>query len=96
MNVARIEVERDGVSTSHETALDPLVELYHAGPHAHSVVSIRVGTQQDFGRIKISAVVTYECDQTEAVVDRAGMLAFTKACSFMSDGLRILSEEIPA
>jgi hypothetical protein len=54
-----------------------------------------VGTQVDFGRVKVTAHVSYQCDQNTSAVDRAGLLAFEKAISFMNDGIKLLTETEP-
>lgn len=93
MNTARVEVERDGTSTVlKEEVLDPLASLITvAGPVPRATVGMSVGTQFDFGRVKVTAHVSYQCDQTTAMVDRAGLLAYEKAVSFMNDGLQLLT-----
>ena len=96
MNTARLDVEREGVTeTVREEILDPLLGLWTPGNHAHARVGLVVGTQVDFGRVKVSAVVNYECDQTTAAVDKAGILAFEKAVSFMNDGMTCLVGPVP-
>lgn len=96
MNTARVEVETaNGVTkTVKEETLDPLERLWTPGKHAHARVGLQVGTQHDFGRIKVTAYVDYECNQNEATVNEAGMLAFSKAIEFVHDALAVmLSEE---
>lgn len=56
---------------------------------------MQVGTQYDFGRIKIMATVDYECDQNDATVNEVGKAAFTKAVELMTEGLRLLTAEDP-
>lgn len=92
MNTAQRDSQRNGVTRSQTKTLDPLTKLCTPDtPKAR--VSISVGTQYDFGRIKVNATVSYECDQTSAAVDEAGLLAFTKAVEFMEDGLSLLAGE---
>lgn len=92
MNSARVEAEyEDGtVNVLKQEVLDPLDGLWTPGNHPHARVGMNVGTQVDFGRIKIAAYVEYECDQKTAVVDKVGGLSFHKAFEFMNDGLTIL------
>lgn len=92
--MARLEVETPaGTQTLKEERLPPLAEIWHAGPHAHARVGSNVGTQHDFGRIKVAAYVEYECDQDEKSVNEAGLLAFTKALEFVQDGMQLLLAE---
>lgn len=92
MNTARIEIERGGqAETVRSEELDPLLGLYTAGAHPHATVSMSVGTQVNFGEVKVTAHVSYQCDQTREKVDQAGMLAFAKAVAFMNDGLELLT-----
>ena len=70
----------------------PHYNLTHPGvPHAR--VGMTVGTQYDFGRIKVTAHVELECDQLERAIERAGELAFTKALELMTDGMNVLLAE---
>ncbi len=96
MNTAQLEVETpEGRRVVKQETLDPLASLCTAaGPRAR--VGFTVGTQYDFGRIKVSAVVTYECDQTASKVNEAGLLAFQKAQEFVADGMQCLLETPPA
>ena len=71
------------------TVLDPVAALFTPGS-THAQVGISVGTQIDFGRIKVTAHVNYTCDQTEAKVNTAGEMAFNKALEFMNDGLSVI------
>lgn len=92
MNTARVEVERDGQAETLKTEeLDPLLGLYTPGPHPHATVSMSVGTQFNFGEVKVTAHVSYQCDQNTTKVEQAGMLAFEKAVSFMNSGLQLLT-----
>jgi hypothetical protein len=93
VNTARVEIEKDGVVIyKKEEVLDPLAALWTPGPHAHAETGMNVGTQIDFGRIKVGAWVKYECDQNEKTVDAAGEAAFGKALEFMNSALAILGE----
>ena len=92
---ARVEAETPtGTRTLKEEQLPRLGEIWHPGPHPHARVGNTVGTQHDFGRIKVTAYVEYECDQTEQAVNEAGLLSFLKAVEFVKDGMELmLSEE---
>lgn len=95
MNTARTEVERAGVSTTvRQEVLDPGA-LYNPSAPAHAVITMAVGTQVDFGRVKVTATVSYQCDQNTATVERAGLLAFEKATSFMNDAIALLAGPPP-
>lgn len=76
-----------------EEVLDPLAHLWTPGDHAHAQVGMSVGTQYDFGRIKVTAHVQYECDQKMPMVEEAGLLSFTKAVEFMNEGMTLLITE---
>ena len=92
MNTARTDITRGAVTETVRTEeLDPLLGLYTPGAHPHATVSISVGTQVNFGEVKVTAHVSYQCDQNNKKVDEAGMLAFEKAVSFMNDGLKLLT-----
>jgi len=91
---ARVEASVGGeIRTLKNEVEDPVKPLWSPGEHAHARVGMTVGTQYDFGRIKIAATVSYECDQKQALIDEAGALAFYKAMEFMNEGLAILQEE---
>jgi hypothetical protein len=93
--MARLEVETaEGRRTLKEEQSPPLASIWSPGPHPHSRVGLNVGTQHNFGQVKIAAYVEYECDQTEAKVNEAGLLSFLKALEFVKDGMQLmLSEE---
>ncbi len=92
MNTARTVVEKGGqVATVQSEELDPLLGLYTPDGRPHATVSMSVGTQVNFGEVKVTAHVSYQCDQTTERVDQAGLLAFEKAVSFMNDGLKLLT-----
>lgn len=97
MNTARIDIEReDGQNeTVQATTLPPVESLFNPAFPAHATVSMSVGTQVDFGRVKVTAHVSYQCDQTNSAVDRAGLMAFEKAVSFMNDGVALLTGPAP-
>lgn len=87
----------DGVVRTLKTeTLDPLEQLWTPGDHPHAYVQLSVGTQYDFGRLKVTATVGYECDQKAKVVDEAGLLTFTKALEFLQDGMELLMVQPPA
>lgn len=92
MNTARTDIEREGKNTTVRTEeLDPLLGLCTPDGRPQATVSISVGTQVNFGEVKVTAHVSYQCDQNTEKVDQAGMLAFEKAVSFMNDGLQLLT-----
>ena len=76
-------------------ALDPR-DLVTPGNHPRARVGFSVGTQHNFGEVKVTATVTYECDQNTATIDRAGLACFNKAVELMTDGLTILTTKEPA
>lgn len=92
MNSGRVEVGRENQPTQVIQKTDALCDLSHPGV-THARVGMSVGTQFDFGRVKVTAYVEYECDQDTAAVNSAGELAFTKAVEFMNDGLQLLTAE---
>jgi hypothetical protein len=96
VNSARVEVEDESTGASRtlkEQTLDPVTALWTPGNHPHAQVGLSVGTQHDFGRIKVTAHVTLECDQKEKTLDEAGMHSFRKAVEYLNDGLSILKAD---
>jgi hypothetical protein len=93
MNSARVTVEReDKIIFDHQEPMDQFNELRQGiGPAAQ--VGMNVGTQQNFGRLKIGASVTLTCDQNEAAIDRAGYLCLTKCVQLTTLGLQFLAQE---
>jgi hypothetical protein len=92
VNTAQVDYTGPNGTRSRREPLDPIAGLCSPNtPKAR--VSISVGTQHDYGRIKVAATVSYECDQTQGRVDEAGVLAFTKAVEFMTDSLDLLLNE---
>jgi hypothetical protein len=89
---AQLDVAKDGVAQP-APAPSALERLPLTPGVPHSRVGITVGTQLEFGRIKVTAHVEFECDQNERAVNEAGMLAFNKATEFMNDGLSWLVEK---
>ncbi len=72
--------------------MSPPMDFWQPGAHPHARVGIQVGTQQNFGEVKITAYVEMECNQDPKSIDEAGLAAFTKAVEFMNDGLSLLAE----
>lgn len=95
MNTGRVEVQTASGETlvRKEVPLDPLDGLWTPGNHAHAKVGMQVGTQIDMGRIHIRAWVEYECDQTENMVNEAGLRSFSKAVELMNDGISLLNAQ---
>jgi hypothetical protein len=95
VNSARINIERDGQETQtvKETVLhgDEYARLATPGG-IHATVGFNVGTQHDYGKAKIMAIVTLVCDQNTATLDRAAELALLKAVEYANEGMRILVE----
>jgi hypothetical protein len=92
MNQAKVDLEY-GDGTTHELkseTLDPLQGLWTPGEHAHARVSLSVGQALGYGELKVNASVSYECDQNEQTVDKAALLAFTKAITLATDAMRTL------
>jgi hypothetical protein len=58
-----------------------------------ATVSMSVGRSTEFGVVRVSASVALQCDQTEGSINRAGELAFNKACELVNDGWSILVPE---
>jgi hypothetical protein len=69
---------------------DPFDKLCTPGG-VHASVGFNVGTQANFGELKISATVRLQCDQNEKVMDKAAEMAFKKTLEYMKDGFAILS-----
>ncbi len=59
----------------------------------HASVGLNIGTQANFGELKISATVRLQCDQNEGAMDEAAKMAFSKAFEYMRDGFTILAGE---
>jgi hypothetical protein len=96
VNNARVTADVGGQPrVLKEEVLDPLPGLYTPGPGPHATVGFTVGRSLGYGEIKVSAYVSYECDQVEATVNRTGELAFGKALEMMNDGFEILTKETP-
>jgi hypothetical protein len=90
----KVSVETPGGSrTLKELAPDQLLKLYTPGPGPHARVGFTVGRSLGYGELKVSAHVSLECDQNEAVVNAAGETAFGKALELMNDGFAILTQE---
>ena len=95
MNNAKVTVEANGHVITKNQAIDHFRELLTGrGPRA--TVSMSVGRSLEYGNVKVTANVSLQCDQDEGTIDRAGELAFRKACEFMNDGFSIVEEEIRA
>ena len=94
MNHARVDVQekdKEPRTLKHQT-LDPLRHIWSpGGPHAH--IGFSTGTQLNFGTVKVTAHVHYECDQTTAAVDETGMLAYNKAMEFLHGGVEMFVQE---
>ena len=56
-------------------------------------VTMSVGRSTEFGAVRVQASVTLHCDQCEKSVNKAGELAFNKACELLNDGWSLLVEE---
>jgi hypothetical protein len=93
-NEVRVEVEKEG-EPARTLKSDPFVYMATPG-QTHASVGFSLGTQQDFGKLKIMASVNVTCDQTTPVMNEAGRMAFEKALEFLNDGLSILSTESKA
>jgi hypothetical protein len=95
-NEARVEVEKEGepmrVLKSEPLVSDPFTALATPG-HIHASVGFSLGTQQDFGRLKITSHVNVTCDQSTQVMNEAGRMSFEKGLEFLNDGLSILAAE---
>jgi hypothetical protein len=95
VNHAKVTVETNGSIITKDKTLDHFHELLTGrGPRA--TVSMSVGRSLEYGAIKVTSNVSLQCDQDEATIDRAGELAFRKACEFMNDGFSIVEDEIRA
>ena len=95
-NTVKVTAEVEGKERNlRNEPVDPLDGLWTAGDHAHANVGMTIGTQHDFGRIKVTAHVTYECDQTEVIVNKTAARAFSKALECMNDGMQLMLEGEP-
>jgi len=56
-------------------------------------VTMSVGRSMDFGSVRVQASVTLHCDQNKSAINKAGGLAFNKACELLNDGWELLVEE---
>jgi hypothetical protein len=89
---ARVEAEdANGDKRVLKKETSPPMDFWNPGPHPHARVGMQVGTQQNFGEVKITAYVEMECNQDAKSIDEAGLAAFTKAVEFMNDGLSLLA-----
>lgn len=57
---------------------------------ARAKVTVGYGESLEFGSIKVSVTVSLECDQTDAMVEEAGRVAYYKARELVDDGWSIL------
>ena len=48
----------------------------------------------EYNRIKVGAVVTLTCDQSEAAINKAGEAAFRKAYEFAMDGYNTVCDDL--
>jgi hypothetical protein len=94
VNHAKVTVEANGmIGTAKEQTFEPYASLLTGrGPRA--TVSMTVGRSLEYGSVKVTANVSLQCDQDEHTINRAGEMAFRKACEFMNDGFSIVEEEI--
>jgi hypothetical protein len=73
---------------------DPMNTLWTPGERPHARVGFTLGTQHNFGELKVTASVSLECDQNDVAVNTAGMLAFNKALELMNDGIAVMAQGI--
>lgn len=78
-------------STEHGHEMDPFQRVFDAsesipGP---AEVTMSVGSSVDYGNVKCTASVTIRCIQTEAYIDIAAEVAFTKAQELCDDALSV-------
>jgi hypothetical protein len=96
LNEARVEYQPDGgdprVLKREVLKEDQFARLATPGA-VHSSVGFHIGTQHDFGRFKILAIVSLTCDQNEATLDRAAELALLKGMEYANEGFKILAGE---
>lgn len=94
MNEVRVEVQvGDGPAEVLKREVlkeDQFAQLATPGA-IHGNVGFNVGTSQNFGDVKITAVVNLTCDQNEPTLDRAAELALLKAIEYMQGGFSILA-----
>ena len=92
-NKAALAIRGPTQEQETEIPLDPLARLVTEG-HPQAVVSLTVGKSANYGELRISASVTYSCDQNEKTVNEAGFLAFEKATELVSDAWGTLLAEV--
>lgn len=99
MNDARVELQPDNgdprVLRREVLKDDQFTRLATHGA-VHASVGFHVGTQHDFGRFKILAIVNLTCDQNTDTLDRAAELALLKAMEYANEGFKILAGEVVA
>jgi hypothetical protein len=94
MSLGSVEVQEEGREPRvlKEAPMTDEFALLASPGEIHARVGFSLGTQHDFGRIKVTATVSLECDQHELVINKAGEKAFRKAQELLDDGLRIMVE----
>jgi hypothetical protein len=98
VNEARVEAQEDGRDPRvlRREVLDSDQFKALATPGAiHSTIGFNVGTSQNFGNVKITAIVNLTCDQNEPLLDRAAELALLKAIEYMNVGFQLLAGQQP-
>ena len=89
MSNIRIEAERNGVNINvPQPAFEPYDLLSPSCVPA--TVGFSIGTQYNFGEVKVTAHVTLQCNQKAVDIERAGELAFAKAVEFMNNAMALL------
>lgn len=91
-----VEAESQGThifTKTGELMDDKYQELRKDKAAAPARVSIGVGSQEEFGAIKVNVQITLNCDQNDLAIDKAATLAFLKAKELAVEALKDLKGE---
>jgi len=85
-NYSKVREGAEGaVSETGQITGDAYTKLLSKGAKDPARVAIGLSESLDFGSMKVSVTVSLACDQREAVINKAGELAFAKALELLRD-----------
>lgn len=94
MNYTRVLENDEEVTMDEGLMADPFSFLYAENGAG---LSCTVGrAHPEYSRVKCSVTVSLKCPQAEALINKAGELAFRKALELVNDGMSHLAPELPA
>lgn len=94
MNYKRVLENDTEVLVDEGLVADPFSFIYEDNGAS---LSCTVGrAHPEYSRVKCSVTVSLKCPQTEALINKAGELAFKKALELTNDGMSYLAPDLPA